>query len=208
MSTIIELFNAVLKLAFFGGFILLAFHLMKSKKTNTVKTEILNLQARLSKLRLSLKGKIKKKSHLFRAQLGKFPLVEGDPIDTALKQLIENPFETSQNFQNYFDQSRAIVNFIRTETKIELDRNVSLENNFMCPDFKTELDIVRIIKEMSLISAKINSRVENYNLTNPNQPLQKVDSLVFESLADVNRIYKDENNDEPANIDDVKKKAA
>lgn len=208
MSTIIELFNVVLKLAFFGGFVLLAFHLMKSKKTNTAKAEILDLQARISKLRLSLKGKIKKKSNLFRSTLGKTPIAEGDPISNALKQLIENPFETSQDFQNYFDQSRLIVNFIRATSKSEVDRNLNLENDFMCSDFKTELDIIRMIKEMTLISARINNRIENYNLTNPNQALQKVDGLIFDSLADVNRIYKNENHDESVSFNDIKKKAS
>ena len=210
VDTIIELFNVVLKLAFFGGFILLAFNLIRYKKTNTVKTEILNLQARLSKLRLSLKGKIKKKSNLFRSSLSKSKtaVVEGDVIDTSLKQLVENSFETSQDFQNYFDHSRKVVNFIQTENKSKPDQNLTLENDFMCSDFKTELDIVRIIKEMSNLNSRINIRIENYNVANPNQPIKKVDSLVFDSLADVNRIFKNENQDESSDFDDAEKKAS
>lgn len=208
MDTVIDLFNLVLKIAFFGGFLILVSGLMKYKKTSNIKLEILNLQARLSKLRLSLKGKIKKKSMIFRSSFNKTAISEGDMIDNALKQLVENPFETSENFQSYFELSRKIVNFIQVENKSEPDQNTNLENNFMCSDFKTEMDIVRIIKEMGTICARINRRVEDNNVAYPSQPLKKVDGMVFESLADINRIFKSDEQSVPTENEESEKKAS
>lgn len=171
----------------------MANNIVKHKKSTNIKTEIQNLQARLSKLRLSLKSKVKKKSQVFRASFTKTAITEGDMIDVALKELVENAFETSEQFQMYFEQSRKIVNFIQVETS-EAPQPSDLENNFMCSDFKTEMDIVRIIKEMSIISARINGRVEDNNRTFPSQLLKRVDGMAFESLKEVDRIFK---TDEP-----------
>ncbi len=206
MDSIIDLFNLVLKIAFFGGILLIASNLVKYKKSSNIKTEVQNLQARLSKLRLSLKSKVKKKSQIFRSSFTKTAIAEGDMIDVALKELVENPFETSEQFQNYFEQARKIVNFIQVETKTEPNQNDVLENNFMCSDFKIEMDIVRVIKEMSTISSRINSRVEDNNRTYPGQLLKKVDGMTFDSLSDVNRIFKTDDAAEVAAQDESAKK--
>ena len=206
MDSIIDLFNLVLKIAFFGAVLLVASNIVKYKKSSNIKTEIQNLQARLSKLRLSLKAKVKKKSHVFRSSFTKTAITEGDMIDVALRELLENPFDTSEQFQKYFEQSRKIVNFIQVETGEEPSQTSDLENNFMCSDFKTEMDIVRIIKEMNTISTKINSRVEDNNLTYPSQLLKKVDGMIFTSLSDVNRIFKTDDSAEVAVQDESAKK--
>lgn len=198
----------VLKIAFFGGILLVASNIVKYKKSSNIKTEIQNLQARLSKLRLSLKSKVKKKSQIFRSSFTKTAITEGDMIDVALKELVENPFETSEQFQKYFEQCRKVVNFIQIETAAEPNQVTDFENNFMCSDFKTEMDIVRIIKEMSIISARINSRVEDSNRTFPGQPLKRVDGMSFESLKEVDRIFKTD--EQPVVVDqvDAEKKAS
>lgn len=208
MDSIIDLFNMVLKIAFFGGILLVASNIVKYKKSSNIKTEIQNLQARLSKLRLSLKSKVKKKSQIFRSSFTKTAITEGDMIDVALKELVENPFETSEQFQKYFEQCRKVVNFIQIETAAEPNQVTDFENNFMCSDFKTEMDIVRIIKEMSIISARINSRVEDSNRTFPGQPLKRVDGMSFESLKEVDRIFKTD--EQPVVVDqvDAEKKAS
>lgn len=198
----------VLKIAFFGGILLVASNIVKYKKSSNIKTEIQNLQARLSKLRLSLKSKVKKKSQIFRSSFTKTAVTEGDMIDVALKELVENPFDTSEQFQKYFEQSRKIVNFIQVETAAEPNQTTDIQNNFMCSDFKTEMDIVRIIKEMSLISSRINSRVEDNNRAYPSQLLKRVDGMSFESLNEVNRIFKTDEPVEVADQDDANKKAS
>ncbi len=191
MESIIDLFNTLLKVAFFGGLVLLITKFIKFKKFNTAKAEISNLQAKLSQLRLALKGKVKKKSNTFRASL-KTALHEGDPIDTAFKDLIDNPLESGADLQSYFDLSRKIVGFLHLENKTEAAPDANIENNFMCSDFKTEMDIVRIIKEMTDFTSRINSRIEDYNRLNPNYPIPKNDSLVFDSLTEIHRIFKEE----------------
>lgn len=191
VESIIELFNVILKIAFFGGIVLLITKFVRFKRSSSVKSDVLNLQAKLSQLRLALKGKIKKKSNIFRGSF-KAPITEGDMIDNALKQLVDNPFESSDDFQGYFDLSRRIVNFIQVENSGDAAANVNVENNFMCSDFKTEMDIVRVIKEMTDISSKINSRIEENNRMSPNQPIAKVDSLIFTSMVDINRIFKED----------------
>ncbi len=163
--------------------------LIRFKKASSIKAEILNLQATLSQSRIALKGKIKKKSNVFRSSF-KSPISEGDMFDNALKQLAENSFESSDDFQNYFDLSRKIVNFIQVENKGDVDKNSNIENNFMCSDFKTEMDIIRLIKVMTNMSSKINSRIEDNNKTAGSKPIQKVDALVFNSLMEINRIFK------------------
>ncbi len=208
MDSIIDLFNLVLKIAFFGSILLVASNIVKYKKSSNIKTEIQNLQARLSKLRLSLKAKVKKKSHVFRSSFTKTAITEGDMIDVALRELLENPFDTSEQFQKYFEQSRKIVNFIQVETGEEPSQTSDLENNFMCSDFKTEMDIVRIIKEMSTISSRINSRVEDNNRSYPGQPLKRVDGMAFESLNEINRIFKTDETVDVADQDDAEKKAS
>lgn len=208
MDSIIDLFNLVLKIAFVGGILLIASNIVKYKKSSNIKNEVQNLQARLSKLRLSLKSKVKKKSNIFRSSFTKTAIAEGDMVDVALKELVENPFETSEQFQNYFELSRKIVNFIQVETKTEPGKNEVLENNFMCSDFKTEMDIVRIIKEMNLISTRINNRVEDNNRTYPSQLLKPVDAMNFVSMSDVNRIFKTEDSSEVADSDEATKKAS
>ena len=192
MDSLIDLFNTVLKIAFFGGFILLIINILKFKKNKSIKTEILNLQAKLSKARMALKGKVIKKSRIFRASFTKTTITEGDMLDNALKELASISFETSESFQKYFDLSRKIVNFIQIENKQESDKTSDLENNFMCSDFKTEMDIVRIIREMTNLSARVNNRIQSNNTSNPSKSIKKIDSLIFDSIVDINRIFKSE----------------
>ncbi len=129
-------------------------------------------------------------------------------IDNSLKELVDNTFESSEQFQKYFDQSRKIVNFIQIENQIGPATNEAVENNFMCSDFKTEMDIVRIITEMSNISSRINSRINEHNITYPSKPIKKVDAMVFESLTDVMRIFKTDEEGVVTDIEDTEKKVS
>ena len=193
MDSIIDLFNLTLKIAVLGGFVLLITKFVKFKKHSNAKADIQNLQAKLSQLRMALKGKIKRKANVFRSSF-KTGISEGDMVDNALKDLNENKFETSHDFQEYFDLSRRIVNLIQSESG-EPNTN-TVENDFMCSELKTEMEIVRCIKDMSDISAKINSRIEEFNKTN-SPTIPKVDSLVFSALADINRIFKSDSDSDP-----------
>jgi hypothetical protein len=161
---------------------------LRSKKFNQAKSEFQNLQARLSQLRLALKGKVKRKSNVFRAAI-KAQIVEGDIYDSNLKALIENKFETSDDFQNYFDVSRQLVKMVQISNDEETSSLRLAENDYMSSDFKTEMDIVRLIKDMTYISSKINAHVDEHNRTSKKK-LNKVDPLAFTSISEINRVFK------------------
>ena len=168
----------------------------KTKKMSSFKTDMQNLQARLSQHRLAIKGKVKKKSNVMRASYAA-SIVEGDLFDSAIQQLVSNKFESSDDFQDYFDVSRKLVRMIQIESK-EPVTETSIENNYMSHDFKTEMEIVRIIKDMCDLSAKINSRIEEHKRTS-GQKTPRVDSLVFPAITEINRIFNAEDNSEEKN---------
>ena len=190
MDVIFELFTVVLKLILGCGVVFIGLTFLKSKKFSNAKNDIQNLQARLSQLRLALKGKIKRKSNVFRAGI-KANIVEGDIYDSTLKSLTEVKLETSEDFQTYFDISKQLVKMVQLSGDGASMPSHMTDNNYMSSDFKTEMDIIRLIKDMSDLSSKINIRVEEHNRTS-SQKLQRVDSLVFPSITEVNKVFKGE----------------
>lgn len=199
MDLILELAFILIKVAVAGIVFLGGLHMMKTQKSNSMKAKVLQLQARLSRARMALRAKVKKKANIFRSTI-KAGILEGDVIDRSLKTLNDLNFETSQDFQNYFDVSRHIVSLIHADPKNKMEVPPQVENNFMCLDFKTELDIIRIIREMASITVKINEAIEENNTKHPNQSMEKADPLLFPAMADVNRVFKsDANNTAAAN---------
>ena len=190
MDVIFELFTVVLKLILGCGVVFIGLTFLKSKKFSNAKNDIQNLQARLSQLRLALKGKIKRKSNVFRAGI-KANIVEGDIYDSTLKSLTEVKLETSEDFQTYFDISKQLAKMVQLSGDGASMPSHMTDNNYMSSDFKTEMDIIRLIKDMSDLSSKINIRVEEHNRTS-SQKLQRVDSLVFPSITEVNKVFKGE----------------
>lgn len=186
MDAIFDLLNIVIKFALVAGAAFIVFSVVRSKKINSTKTDLQNLQARLSQLRLALKAKVKRKSNVLRTMI-KSSIIEGDLFDTSTRSLLDVKFETSDDFQSYFDISRNIVGMIHVDNGTT--HEAGSENNFMSSDFKTEMDIIRIIKEMTDLSSRINNRVEEHNRTS-SQKMQKVDPLVFAAATEVNRVFK------------------
>ncbi len=163
MESIFDLISIVVKISLFGGAVFLVLSVFKTKKLSSFKNDVQNLQARLSQLRMALKGKVKKKSNVIRASYAS-SIVEGDQFDQAVQQLVNNKFESSDDFQDYFDTSRKLVRMLQIESKEPLPET-SVENNYMSHDFKTEMEIMRIIKDMCDLSAKINVRIEEHKRT-------------------------------------------
>lgn len=203
MDFIFDLIQLVIQITLFGGSAYIAIHLLRSKKFNSTKTDVQNLQARISQLRLALKAKAKRKANTFRS-MSKAPIIEGDLFSSTLRSLSEIKFETSDDFQMYFEISKQLVKIISVDNKGEGLANQSVENNYMCNDFKTEMDIIRIIKEMADLSSRVNNRIEEHNRTN-SQKLQRVDSLVFPAMTEVNRVFKSEGMPDTAPTDPVVK---
>ncbi len=200
MEAIFDLLGLVIKISLFGGAAFIIFSVMRSKKFNSAKNDLQNLQARLSQLRLALRAKVKRKSNAFRTML-KSNIVEGDLFDNTVKSLCDVKFDTSEEFQHYFDISRNIVRMVLADTGGEGMGEQTAENNFMSSDFKTEMDILRIIKEITDISAKINHRVLEHNRTS-SQKLPRVDSIVFASITEVNRVFKGDEANHPSSSGD------
>jgi hypothetical protein len=186
VDAIFDLLNSVIKLALVAGGAFIVINVVRSKKINSTKTDLQNMQARLSQLRLALKAKVKRKSNVLRTMI-KTSIIEGDLFDSSTKNLVDCKFETSDDFQTYFDISRQIVGMIHVENGTT--HEAVSENNFMSSDFKTEMDIIRIIKEMTDLSSRINARVDEHNRTS-SQKLKKVDPLVFNSITEINRVFK------------------
>ncbi|AGH94614.1 hypothetical protein [Pseudobdellovibrio exovorus] len=190
MDAMIDVFSAILKLSFIGGAVFFVVSTLRAHKHNNAKQEILNLQALLSQYRLSLKSKVKKKANILRATF-RVPPPQGDLVDVALHDMCNNPFERGADFQSYFDLSRRVIQYLQMDNGTEPEDMPDVQNDFMCSDFKTELDIARLIKDMYDLSEKINSKISEHNngVRKASQKIPRVQALVFPSLIDVNRIF-------------------
>lgn len=198
------------------------FKCIEFKKKSEAKNYIQSLNAKLSILRMNLKSKVKKKSYKYRS-LFKNGVSPGDPIDLVLNELVDLKLESGEDLQKYFDLSKRINSLLITENyrhkektlekpidKMErTDKPVVAEirqekmgqEDFMGTDFKSEISIIRVIKDMVEISLILNKRVDAYNILNPKAPIQNVNPLIFPSMSEVNRIFKNEGNqfsDDPA----------
>lgn len=194
-SGLLDIVFFIAKILGLGLAIGLFIKLFRNKKDTILRTEILNLQAKLSQFKLALRGKVRKKSTVLRSSF-RVAIIKDDMIDSALRQLQEIPFDSSSDFQNYFDLSRRVVELshIGVEPTPEAQANGAnaVENNYMSSDFRTELEIVRLIKEMYLLSTKINDKIDDYNRINSKTQISRVDDLKFPSLHEINRVFKDE----------------
>ncbi len=212
MDSIYTLLTYLFKITIVGSLVLFCFKLLEQKKKNEAKNYIQSLNAKLSILRINLRGKMKKKSHKYRS-LFKTSISAGDPIDVALNELIDLKLETSDEFQRYFDLSKRINYLLKTENvktpeKDKADKTADdkpekpkfaepvrepLGNeDFMGTDFKSEISIIRVIKDMVEISKVLHRRIQAYNSSNPRNPIAEVMSIHFPSLAEVNMVFKKE----------------
>lgn len=207
MDSIYTLLTYLIELTVFGSFCLFCFKMLEHKRNVEAKNYIQSLHAKVSMLRINLKSKIKKKSYKYRA-LFKGAVSNGDPIDLALVELIEIKLETGEELQRYFDLSKRINALLITENsknskRIEKGDNTDKpqiqepqieigKEDFMGTDFKSELSIIRVIKDMVEISALVNRKIEAYNLSNQKASLPLANNLNFPSMTEVNRVFKKE----------------
>lgn len=179
------------------------------------KKQIDHLQAKMSMLRISLKAKVKKKVNLFKTRYVD-PANTGDTIDQTLNLVLENKFETSEDFQNYFDHSKKVNDIIKVDIEAQQaeaeppktilpykpsteprpvsppqPESVQKFEDFMGSDFKNELAIVRLIKEMVETSKQLNERIIFYNRLNKKSKYKVSEELIFSSLSDVNRVFRE-----------------
>lgn len=170
---------------------------------------ISHTQARLAMLRINIKAKIKKKGMQFRASFRK-AIPKGEVVDLALEEMVDLKFETGDDFQRYFDICKKVNVFLKADVVsgaaadpaapavATAETGTQVIEDFMSSDFKNELAIIRLIKEMTEASADLNRKIDSYNNMNISKPMPKVDSLYFVSLMDVNRVFDDEDADPAA----------
>jgi hypothetical protein len=195
-----------------GGAMVFVFNFLSERRKLAGLNQINSAQARLAMLRINFKSKVKKKSSQFRASFRK-QLPKGEVADLAIDELQTLKFETGADFQRYFDLCKKINIFIKADLAAsdnsgnsgnpgELLENADGNEDFMSSDFNNELALIRIIKEMTEVTADLNKKIEAYNHLKRVKRVEKVDSLYFISLIDVNRVF---DSDSSSSSDSVSK---
>lgn len=185
-------------IGFFGAFLFVVLKFLRDRRKMSGLKQISNSQARLAMLRITFKAKIKKKALQFRASFKK-AIPKGEVVDLALDEMLTLKFETGDEFQRYFDICKKVNVFLSADKAAgEPNPNAPAHDtsqifeDFMSTDFKNELAIIRLIKEMTEVSTELNKKIDAYNNLNLTKPVPKVDSLYFISLIDVNRVFDNE----------------
>ena len=196
MDVIFSLLSSIFDITLVGGAIFCIIKFFEFRRNLLTKNEIQTLQARVSMLRMALKSKVKKKANSFRSKFVK-PINIGDPFDIAIGELTDNKFETGEDFQSYFDLSKRINSFINADVQLTTDIATNMNTShrfedFMGPDLKNELAIIRTIKEITDATMKYNVRAEAFNRLKPKAKVPIIDALIFDSLSAVNRIFRDD----------------
>lgn len=86
--------------------------MMKLKQRSDQQEDIQKLVAKLSKLRLILVSKVKRKIVYYR-NVFPMPLIPGDVMDATLNQMGELRFESGIEFQNYIDICKSVNRFLK-----------------------------------------------------------------------------------------------
>lgn len=213
MDSIYTLLTYTFNITLIGSFFLFCFKCLEFRKNAEAKNYIQSLHAKLSILRINLKAKVKRKSHKYRS-LFPVSISAGDPADLALVDMIENKLETGEEIERYFNIARKINSLLVKESSKNRDKDKEkvheklvtqhkseLEpghavgrEDFMGTDFKSELSIIRTIKDMVEISVLLNKKIESYNELNLKSPLPKLSLIKFPSLIDVNRVFATQKN--------------
>lgn len=206
MESLLSFIGYIFNFTMIAAFALFVFKFIQARKNSGEKNQIQNLNAKLSMVRMTLKAKIKGKSNKYRA-LFKFGITAGDPVDLLLNELIGLSLENGDDLQRYFDISKQINSLIVAEAAKEAAKEVARQSldgktdqpardtshigkeDFMGTDFKSEIAILRLIKEMVEVSVALNKRIDHFNSASPKNPIARVNPLSFSSYIEVNRVF-------------------
>lgn len=209
MELILQIIGYIFYIGIFGAGLFLAHSYIKYSEYKKEKTNIANLEAKIITLKMALRVKIKVKINSFRSQFAKL-INEKNEIDAAITELSDIQYEGSADFQKHFDLSRKINTLVNTERRFRFKQpepeaaphahpepidSVKLLEEFMGPDYKNEISIIRIIKEIADTKTKLSQRIEAYNEEYKDDkkkpPMTKVEPLEFSALADINLVFQD-----------------
>jgi hypothetical protein len=173
------------------------------------KNDIALINAKIMALRMALRVRIKIKISAFRERFSKF-IDAGDEIDRTLNDIAIGRYETGDEFQHYFTLSKSIVKTMKNDIRFSAQfKEMSEEHQgavssgqasikfeeFCGPDYKNEIALVRIIKEITDANNKVSKKIQTFNHDNRNRkkfvPMQAVPPIQFAELADINKIFED-----------------
>lgn len=212
MDGILVLLGLIVKITIlgFGTFIIL--HVLRSMKKRTLRDEISKIEAKMAAFRINLKARVKKKAKRFRAT---YPsnIAVGEPIDVILTQLSELNFEKNSDFQDYIDLCKKINSYIDLAN---VDKNSDAQPavtdgdhcDFMGTDFKNEINIVRLINDMVMVSKSLAKQTGRYNHFDRRAKLALPDPISFSSLFELQKVYKNKDANEILNEKSEEKSAA
>ena len=187
MESIYSLLSTLFDFTLAGGALFFIVKMLQFHQRRAAKNDLQKLQARVSMLRISLKSKVKKRANSFRVFFTK-NIVPGDAIDLEFDRMVENKFESSADFQNYFDLVKQVhAQLLQIHSKTEI-----LVRNFIPSDQQNELAIVKIVIEMKDISLKFNIKADSFNRMHPKSRIGHLDPMSFSASDDFEQILKDE----------------
>lgn len=196
--------------AFLGGTMVCILQFIRSRRKAAGLKQINYQQAKLAMLRMTFKSKVKKKAQQYRVSFRK-PIPKGEVADLALEEMVDLKYESGADFQKYFDICRKINVFLKADqTGAPADQASAappangnppiislaqkLGEDFMSSDIKNELEIIKIIKEITEVCAELNKLIDAYNLQNKDKQLPNIGDINFVSLIDVNKVFNAEEN--------------
>lgn len=191
---------------------------LRNMKKTTLREEISKVEAKLSTLRMNLKARVKRKAARFRAAYPQ-PITEGDPIDVSISQLSNLAFEKNAEFQEYIDLCKKINNYIFMASmnkpalpaegeQIKVDNANADTADFMGDDFKNELQIARTISDMALVSRALSKQIYKFNHFDKRISIQPQESVNFPSMFELQRVFRNIQDDQPAAVLEKKSPAA
>lgn len=172
------------------------------------KNDIALLNAKIMALKMALRVRVKIKLTSFRDRFGKF-IDKDDEIDKALNEIYAIKYETGADFQKYFDISKQVITTMKNDIRfaakfkelseqqdeVEGSETAQLFQDFCGPDYKNEIALVRIIKEITDANNKLSKKIAEFNHQYRNRkkftPTQAVNPITFDFLAEINAIFQD-----------------
>ena len=191
---------------------------LRNMKKTTLREEISKVEAKLSTLRMNLKARVKRKAARFRATYPQ-PITDGDPIDVCISQLSNLAFEKNSEFQDYIDICKKINNYIFMASmnkpaipvegeQIKVDNANADTADFMGDDFKNEIQIVRTISDMALVSRALSKQIYKFNHFDKRISIQPQESVNFPSMFELQRVFRNIQEDQSTAILEKKSPAA
>lgn len=195
MTGIYVLLTLIAKITFAGFLTFVVIQALHSVKRRTLRTEIANVEAKLSAYRINLRNRIKRKAKRFRAA---YPtaIMKGTPLDNALSQLTDVRFESNYDYQSYMELCKRINSFIeiaKIDKHSDTAKTKMLEYekcDFMSGDFKNEINIVRLINDMVSISKTLHKHYERYNNLSRGAKREVPAPINFDSLIELQQVFK------------------